>query len=283
MDTYHIFFSFWTILSGCFIKFYVKPVEHLSGQLLLMVGISVMMITYIYHSCYLIEFDGFSLLFDYYKDVPRKDGTEWIKDYLLGKEEDIYILCSHSHHDHFNPEILLWKEQKENIRYIFSRELLESGKTGTGDALYLEKEEVYRDYRLTIKAFGSTDAGGSFLVEYNNRQFFHAGDLNNWHWKEEVSTEEALSFENHFLCELELLAEQAGRLYLAMFPVDPRLGKYFMRGAEQFVSRIKTDLFFPMHFGEDYDKANRFGEIAARYGCQYLALSHPGQSFQFGI
>lgn len=240
-----------------------------------------MTITYIYHSCYLIEFEGFSILFDYYKDVPRKDGSYWVKDYLLNKEEDLYILCSHSHYDHFNPEILSWKERKENICYIFSGELLESEKTRVGDALYLEKEEVYRDQRIMIKAFGSTDTGGSFLVEYNNRQFFHAGDLNNWHWIEEVSAEEALSYENYFLCELELLAEQINRLYVAMFPVDPRLGKYFMRGAEQFVARIRTDHFFPMHFGDNWDKVNSFEEVAARHDCQYMSLSHQGQSFIF--
>jgi hypothetical protein len=246
-----------------------------------MVVISVMTITYIYHSCYLIEFDGFSILFDYYKDALREDGSEWVRDWLLNKEEELYVLCSHSHYDHFNPEILSWKERKKNIRYIFSRELLETGVSKAGDALYLEKEEIYRDQRLMIKAFGSTDAGGSFLVEYSKRQFFHAGDLNNWHWGEEVSAEESLSYENHFLCELELLAEQTNRLYLAMFPVDPRLGKEFMRGPEQFVSRIKTDLSLPMHFGENYDQVNRFEEIAARYDCQFLPLSHPGQSFTF--
>ncbi|MEA4916841.1 MBL fold metallo-hydrolase [Proteiniphilum sp.] len=240
-----------------------------------------MTVTYIYHSCFLIEFEGFSLLFDYYKDAPREDGSEWIKDWLLNKEEELYVLCSHSHYDHFNPDILSWKERKKNIRYIFSSELRESGVTMANDAIYLEKEEIYRDQRLMIKAFGSTDVGGSFLIEYNNRQFFHAGDLNNWHWIEEVSTEEALSYENNFLCELELLAEDTNRLYLAMFPVDPRLGDFFTRGAEQFVARIKTDLFLPMHFGDNYDKANRFEEVAARYDCQFLPLSHPGQSFRF--
>jgi L-ascorbate metabolism protein UlaG (beta-lactamase superfamily) len=266
-------------ISGVFIKFYVKPVEHLPNQLLLKIRNTDMTATYIYHSCYLLTFDGVSILFDYYKDAPREDGSGWVKDYLLNREEDLYVLCSHSHCDHFNPEILSWKKRKKNIRYIFSRELQESGKTAADDALYLDKEEVYRDHRLTIKAFGSTDVGSSFLVEYNNRRFFHAGDLNNWHWNEEVDKEEALSYENHFLCELELLAEENDRLYLAMFPVDPRLGKDFMRGAEQFVSRIKTAYFLPMHFGENYDKADLLGKIAARHGCRVLPLSHRGQSY----
>lgn len=270
----------WKNANLVFIKIYMKLVEHFPDQLLLMVRILFMTVTYIYHSCYLIEFEEFSILFDFYKDVRREDGSYWVKDYLLNRKGDLYVLCSHSHYDHFSPEILAWKEQKKNIHYIFSRELLVSGKTTIGDAIYLDKEDVYRDQRLTIKAFGSTDAGGSFLVEYNNRHIFHAGDLNNWHWNEEVDKEEALSYENYFLCELELVSEHNDRLYLAMFPIDPRLGKDFMKGAEQFVSRIRTNYFLPMHFGGDYTEIGKFQEIAERYNCKFLPLSHKGQSFQ---
>ncbi|MDD2247499.1 MAG: MBL fold metallo-hydrolase [Proteiniphilum sp.] len=238
-----------------------------------------MIITYIFHSCYLIEFDQFSVLFDFYKDVPREEGKSWVRDYLLSKEQDLYVLCSHSHSDHFNPEILTWKKRKKNISYIFSYELLQSGKAGRSDAHYLRKGGVFNDHRLRVKAFGSTDAGCSFLLWFRDQLFFHAGDLNNWHWNEEVSKEEALSFENHFLCELELLSEKTDRVHIAMFPVDPRLGKDYMRGAEQFVSRIGTDYFLPMHFGGDYDKVNLFEKIASGYGCKYLPLSHRGQSY----
>lgn len=235
-------------------------------------------ITYIFHSCYMIEFDGFSVLFDYYRDAQREDGSCWVKDYLLNKEEDLYVLCSHSHSDHFNPEILNWKQRKENITYVFSDELLQSG-AASASVHFLAKEEVFADHRLKIKAFGSTDVGGSFLITYNNRQYFHAGDLNNWQWNEEVDKSESLVYENNYLCELELLAEKTDRLQIAMFPLDPRLGKDFMRGAEQFVSRINTAYLFPMHFGEQYEEVNRFGEIAKQYGCNYMPVTQLGQMF----
>lgn len=238
-----------------------------------------MRVTYIYHSCYLIEFGSFSVIFDYFRDALREDGTSWVNDYLLGKEEDLYVLCTHSHSDHYNPEIFTWKQKKKNITYIFSHELLTARKSTDADVIYLRKEEVYHDHRLNIKAFGSTDEGGSFLLEWNNLRFFHAGDLNNWHWNEEVKNEEALTYENNFLCELELLAEESDRLYLAMFPVDPRLGSDYMKGAMQFISRIGVRYFLPMHFGEQYEKANRFAKEAERNGAVYLSLSHPGQSF----
>ncbi|NLI99541.1 MAG: MBL fold metallo-hydrolase [Bacteroidales bacterium] len=238
-----------------------------------------MTITYIYHSCYLLEFDEFSVLIDFYKDTKREDGRKWIAEYLLQKEEDLYVLCTHSHTDHFNPEILTWKKNKRNIRYLFSDELLTSGKVEANDALFLRKEESFRDHRIQLKAFGSTDAGCSFLIGCDGRLIFHAGDLNNWHWNEEVSKEEALGFENSYLCELELLSEKTDDLFVAMFPVDPRLGRDYMKGAEQFVSRVHTKYFLPMHFGEAYESANRFKDIAAKYGVTYLSLFHPGQSF----
>ena len=190
-----------------------------------------MTVTYIYHSCYLIEFDEFSILFDFYEDSLREDGTYWIAEYLLNKVEDLYVLCSHSHSDHFNPTILSWRDKKSNIRYIFSDELLQSKCTEENDALYLKKEEYFKDHRIKVKTFGSTDIGCSFLIGYNDQLFFHSGDLNNWHWRDEVGAEESLTYENNFLCELELISERTDKFFLAMFPIDPRLGKDFMRVA----------------------------------------------------
>ena len=241
--------------------------------------IIIMTVTYIYHSCYLIEFDEFSILFDFYEDTLREDGRYWITDYLLNKDEDLYVFCTHSHSDHFNPEILSWKNKKTNIRYIFSHEILESKNVKDDVVVYLKKEESYRDHRIKTKAFGSTDAGCSFLVRYNNQLIFHSGDLNNWHWRDEVSAEEALSYENNFLCELELISEKSDKLHVAMFPIDPRLGTYFMRGAEQFISRIETKYLLPMHFGDKYDKVNQFESKTFENECTYLPITKRGQSF----
>ena len=239
-----------------------------------------MRVTYIFHSCYVIEAEKFSLIFDFYKDAKRMDGMYWVKDYLLNKPEDLYVFCSHSHPDHFNPEILSWREKKNNITYIFADELLESKQAAGIGVHYLAKYAKFEDYNFVAQLFGSTDLGGSFLVRIDDKYIFHAGDLNNWHWAEEVSKEEALVFENNYLCELELIAENVEHLYLAMFPIDPRLGQKYMLGAEQFVKRIPTDYLLPMHFGEQYDKVNAFESIARQNNCHYLKVTHPGQSFE---
>lgn len=238
-----------------------------------------MTVTYIYHSCFVVEFSGFSVIFDFYKDVPREDGSFWVKDYLLNKPEDLYVLSTHSHTDHFNPEVFTWRERKKNIQYVFSQDILDNGFATSKDAHYLKKGDIFQDDFLKIQAFGSTDIGGSFLLTVGDTHLFHAGDLNNWHWNEEVDVKEALIYENNFLCELELLAENVEQLHLAMFPVDPRLGADYMRGPEQFVSRIKTDYFLPMHFGDKYDKANAFKDVAERHRCKVPKVNHVGQSF----
>ena len=83
-------------------------------------------------------------------------------------------------------------------------------------------------------------------------RLFHAGDLNNWHWSEESTPQEIRKAEGDFLAEIKNLQQKAPRVDIAMFPVDSRIGKDYMRGAEQFVERIKTAIFAPMHFSEDY-------------------------------
>lgn len=146
------------------------------------------------------------------------------------------------------------------------------------DAIYLRKGEYYADERLRVTACGSTDVGGSFLVELNGLKIFHAGDLNNWHWEEESTPQEIAQMEGDFKKELNDLAQLAPRLDLAMFPVDPRMGGDFMRGARQFVDRIPTNYFVPMHFWAQPQKVAPFGAYAESKGSRFVLLGEPGES-----
>jgi hypothetical protein len=238
-----------------------------------------MKLIYIYHSGYVIETNSFAILIDYYKDTQSYTG--FVHDILLPSEKRLYILCSHSHLDHFRPEILSWRKQKADIRYIFSQDILEEGKASKTDAVYLNKSDSYTDESLTITAFGSTDLGISFLIETEHKKLFHAGDLNNWHWNEESSREESQTYEDNYLTELEELAQTTPTLDVAMFPVDPRLGKDYMRGAEQFINRIKVDLFAPMHFGDNFSAASAFQPFAEKSGSRFANWKERGQSVEF--
>lgn len=239
-----------------------------------------MKLDYIYHSGFAIEADGVTVIIDYYKDSSEEVYNKGIvHDYLLEKPGILYVLCSHFHPDHFNREILSWKVLRPDIRYIFSKDILKHRRASAEDAIFINKGNIYEDENIRIEAFGSTDIGISFLIDLQGKRLFHAGDLNNWHWSEESTPEEIRKAEGDFLAEVKTLQQTAPSVDLAMFPVDSRIGKDYMRGAEQFVERIKTAIFVPMHFSEDYQGGDAFRQFAESKGCRFLSITHRGQSF----
>ena len=237
-----------------------------------------MTLDYIYHSGFAIEMEGVTVIIDYFKDSSETEHNRGIvHDYLLQRPGKLYVLATHFHPDHFNREILTWKEQRPDIQYIFSKDILKSHRAKAEDAFYIKKGETYEDDTIRIDAFGSTDIGSSFLLHLQDWSIFHAGDLNNWHWKDESTPQEVAEAEGNYLKELDIIATETSVMDLVMFPVDPRLSTDFMRGAQQFIDRIKTSVFVPMHFWERPAEVMAFGPYAESKGCRYIVLSVPGE------
>ena len=233
-----------------------------------------MKLIYIYHSGFALEGESFTVIIDYYKDSASQPLTGVVHDELIKRPGKLYVLSSHSHADHFNPEVLEWKKMHPDIQYVFSKDILENGLARLNDACYLSKGEIWSDGVLEVEAFGSTDLVISFLLRLDGKLIFHAGDLNNWHWKEESTGEEVREAENAYFSELDVISRHVGRIDLVMFPVDPRLGKDYMLGAKQFVDRFQVGTFVPMHFDNAYDKANAFQEYAESRGICFVKLNH---------
>ncbi len=236
-----------------------------------------MRLVYIYHSGFVVEAEGLSILIDYFRDTDPDPARGFVRGELLKRPGALYVLASHFHPDHFNPEVLEWRAERGDIKYVFSKDILRRRRAKAGDASYLRKGDVYQDGRLTIRAFGSTDVGVSFLIEVDGKRIFHAGDLNNWHWKDESTPLEAAEAERKYLAELEVIARYTPEMDVAMFPVDPRLGTDFMRGARQFIDRIRTGVFVPMHFWERPAEVMAMAPYAESKGCRYVVLSVPGE------
>lgn len=232
-----------------------------------------MRLIYLFHSGFLIEAEDFSIIFDYYR------GGENIIDKALRRRQPMYVLVSHEHRDHYNPEILTWKNLNNDIHYIFPCEMSSLDElSGLPNIVYLDRGESYEDDRLRVNAFGSTDMGVSYLVTAEGETIFHAGDLNNWHWRDESTEEEVWEAETAYLSELDYMKRTIKSIDVAMFPVDARLGKDYMRGAEQFVGEFNVGMFVPMHFYLAVRKAESFAPIAKRYGTEFVLLSRTGDS-----
>lgn len=228
-----------------------------------------MKITYIFNSGFLLEFKDFDMLIDFYMDT--EDGL--VTEEIVKREKPLYVFASHSHGDHFNKAVLEFKHKRPYIKYIFSSDIKDEINF---DALYLEKGEEFGDENIHVRAFGSTDEGISFYIEAEDKKIFHAGDLNNWHWEEECDKEESLGYERAFEEELSYIAERIQELDIVFFPVDPRLGTDYMRGAVQFMEKITPRLFVPMHFRDNYEKANAFKAIAEKNKSQFFTIQKKG-------
>ena len=229
-----------------------------------------MKIKYIDHSGFILENSTCSLIIDccgLTKENPE------IRE-CSGKY--MYVLASHVHGDHFDREIMSYKSP--GLKWILSADIQKKISPNT-NIHFLKKGDVYRDERVTIKAYGSTDEGVSFYIETGGKRIFHAGDLNNWHWNEEETPQDAAKNEKWFLDELAIIAKEVPELDAAMFPVDPRLGKDYTRGAEQFLDSIKTGLFIPMHFWDNINAARAFKDAAEQRGCRFADLRAAGDVF----
>jgi L-ascorbate metabolism protein UlaG (beta-lactamase superfamily) len=234
-----------------------------------------MRLTYVYHSGFAIEAPNYTAIIDYFEDsLGKKKGV--VHDRLLYRPQKLYVLCSHGHPDHFNPEVLEWLEIRNDITFLFSKDIY-SVSPKFKDITLMDRGDVYKDELIQVNAYGSTDLGVSFKITADNRVMFHAGDLNNWHWSEESTNEEIAEAETAFDKELGFIAESTPSLDVAMFPVDPRLGSEYMLGAEQFIAKIPTRLFVPMHFQNEYDKASAIEGYARKYGTKVYVPPRRGE------
>lgn len=234
-----------------------------------------MKLTYIYHSGFAIEASNCNIVVDYFKD-PAK-----VMENILKSPKPLYVLASHFHPDHFSPEILEWKECHHDATYILSKDILRHRRAPKEAALWLSKGGDYSDGNLCVRAFGSTDSGVSFLIKTGEKLLFHAGDLNNWHWQDESTDAETVRAEAMYLGELKDIMKVVTAVDVAMFPVDARIGSGYMRGASQFVKRISTSLFVPMHFtASGFDSANAFAHEAEENGCCFWNLHNDGESME---
>ena len=108
-----------------------------------------MKVTYIHHSCFLAETDRFYYLFDYENGCLPE----------LNVEKPILVLSSHSHGDHYNPEIfsLLADSGMQNIRAILSEDIEVPANV---NALQVSPEKEYDlGFQQKLTTLRSTDLG----------------------------------------------------------------------------------------------------------------------------
>ena len=200
-----------------------------------------MRITYIHHSCFLIETDSCYYLFDYEKgDLPALDTNK-----------PIFVFASHWHHDHYTAEIfpLLKAIGMQTVQAVLSKEIYLPPNV---DVLQVTANTTYTlalGQKLTT--FHSTDVGVAFLIEDGTHIMYHAGDLNDWVWEEESDAYNA-QMTKDYRQQIGLLSETLNgkEIDIAFVVLDPRQEKDYDRGMCYFLEHIPVKCVYPMHYWE---------------------------------
>lgn len=211
-----------------------------------------MKITFVYHSCYVVEFEEIVLVFDYFKGkLP-----------VWNENKEVYFFTSHKHHDHFSMEILKLTEQYKNITFVLSNDIKFTDKFLLRHGINPNiKEHIIRigknetleiftgKLKMKVETLRSTDEGVAFLITYNDKVLFHAGDLHWWSWAGE-SDEEYLEMSRNYTNEINKLTNR--NIDVAFIVLDPRQEERYWWGMDYFMKATNARKVFPMHCWEKY-------------------------------
>lgn len=199
-------------------------------------------VTYIEHSCFLVETTECYLLFDYYGgEVPLP---------ALDPAKPLLLFSSHAHHDHFSREIFALRDRYPSAIFVLSADIPVPTAVQPFTCPMLPHEHRLLQLAggrgtVSIDTLRSNDEGVAFIIRLGDLCIYHAGDLNNWWWDGDVEDQKLADIYHE---ELERIR---GRHFSAAFiPLDPRL-KGWWKGIEDFMHYADADAIFPMHnFGE---------------------------------
>ena len=203
---------------------------------------------FLHHSGFMLELETMILVFDYYLDPLKR-----LEDRLEKTDKPVYFFVSHVHGDHFNRAIR--KFEKRASGYFLHRDC----HLALADESLLHEMDVgetVNEGPLSVHMYGSTDAGGSYMVEAEGLTIFHAGDLNWWHWAGEGDGENQEA-RDWFFRELSCIKEK--EVDIAMLPVDARQQAAREWGVKAYLSHFSAGLLIPMHaFGQRWAPSYEF-------------------------
>lgn len=190
------------------------------------------------HSGFSVETESHFFIFDYYEGkLPR-----------VPAQKRTYIFISHSHPDHYNPEIFRLGRENPDIRYVISQDVPADSVHSHGIKKYYVAEaglDCQLEKHLHLRVLNSTDIGVAFIVGCMGRNIFHAGDLNYWIWPGMTESESYTMSRDFRSYTLPL------RNYIidtAFLPLDSRQGIYSFLGVDYYMKHFRIKNAIPMHF-----------------------------------
>lgn len=268
-------------------------------------------VTYIWHDCFVVGTPGVTMVFDYWLDADgeRRREPGFLK--RIPQDRPLIVFVSHSHKDHFNSDIFAWASLHQDVRYVVSSDVMRRIRhVVSPTSVYAgPKVDAARVVRLAhgestcidgvrVSAYRTTDTGNAYMINIGDVRIFHAGDLNEWAWRDESEPDEVRKAVGDFRACLRDIRESlrsesdaggAGEtsIDLCFFPVDSRIGSGYAEGARKFVREFDVARFFPMHFalGDSAERAVRLADALRFFNYanmrrgEYIPLALPGSQW----
>jgi L-ascorbate metabolism protein UlaG (beta-lactamase superfamily) len=159
----------------------------------------------------------------------------WINP-LEMSQQNLTVLSSHNHPDHFDSTIWQWGNSIKNINYILGFSTFDTAP----NRIYIEPHTTKEVNGIKITPVISNDSGEGFLIEVDGVTIFHPGDL--------ASSTRDISPD--FKSEIEYIAGLGKSIDMIFLPVvgcsfpdieAVKLGDLWAIG------KLKPKVIFPMH------------------------------------
>ncbi|HEY3119212.1 MAG TPA: MBL fold metallo-hydrolase [Vicinamibacteria bacterium] len=236
-----------------------------------------LLVRYLQHSGWLMQTGRHLLIFDYvgsFPDVPPlPDGVA--PDPREFGDRRVLVFVTHSHSDHYSPEVFEWARQRPDIQYVLGWPVEARGVK----ARTMRPHEDASFDGLRVRTTASTDEGVGFLVTVNGLSIYHAGDHALW------SDDLARAFK----AEIRWLQALNVPIDLAFFPIatgrtcEPRPSLW--KGVQAAAQQLHPRVLVPMHVRCPAELAlyERFrAEVGPHLtGTRVVAPSARGQWFRY--
>lgn len=233
-------------------------------------------VTFLEHSGFFVELESCCLLFDWWKgDLPALSG------------KPLFVLVSHRHPDHFDPQIFALDDGMRDVYFVLSKDIRLSDRNRTkwgissetaGKCVSMGARKTLSLPGLTVETLPSTDEGVAFLITCGDQTLYHAGDLNWWHWEGEDNSWNR-NMEVNFKRDLSPL--QGHHLDLAFAPLDPRLENAYDWGFRYLLELADVKHIFPMHQWGNFSSTARFCAAHPEFAQKVISVGTPGQHWEF--
>ncbi|MBI9035416.1 MAG: MBL fold metallo-hydrolase [Bacteroidales bacterium] len=229
------------------LTFYAQPIEKSDSR--------EYSVIYLGHSGWAIKMNNNFLIFDYqerydfeWEKQPEKNilsgyiDTEEIKDY------NVYVFTSHEHSDHFDPLILDWDKEIENITYFFGWDFSSEDKYNC----LKEPRAHYEDEAIevfTVNSRHSRVFESAFLVKIDGITIYHNGD-----------------YKGDYKSDYKYFESKTDKIDIAFSNSDPWEGSQYILQCALLDEMFSVDHFFPMHSINEEKGYKEFAEMVKDEG-----------------